>query len=309
MADPVAEQLLAAVTQLRVWRRSDQRAPHKPLLVLLMLGRVRLDRPRLTTFLDIEDELRTLLIDFGPPRPPHPEYPFWHLQTDGIWELPGAADLDRAPGDTPSLTVTRQLEGGFSEPIWRLLQRDEGLVRDVADRLLAAHFPPSIHEDLLDRVGLHDLEQPLLRKAQRRDPRFRIEVLRAYEYRCAVCGYDGRLDNVPVGIDAAHVRWWAAGGPDEISNGLALCVLHHKAFDLGAIGLTEDLHVRVASAFNGSPAAHQFVTEFNGQPLRGPQPGLEPVHPEHRNWHAREVFREPGRAEPAIAADSPGHYG
>src|SRR5437588_7846441 len=40
--------------------------------------------------------------------------------------------------------------------------------------------------------------------------------------------------SVSVGLDAAHIRWHQAGGPDREGNGLALCVLHHKLFDLGA---------------------------------------------------------------------------
>ena len=59
-------------------------------------------------------------------------------------------------------------------------------------------------------------------------------MLKDYEYRCAVCGFDVRLGSVSIALDAAHIRWHQAGGPDEETNGLALCVLHHKTFDLGA---------------------------------------------------------------------------
>ncbi|MHB1445630.1 MAG: HNH endonuclease [Acidimicrobiales bacterium] len=68
-------------------------------------------------------------------------------------------------------------------------------------------------------------------KPRRRDPAFREQVLLAYEYRCAFCGFDGQLGREAVAIDAAHVRWWAAAGPDDVANGLALCSLHHKLFD------------------------------------------------------------------------------
>jgi predicted restriction endonuclease len=30
--------------------------------------------------------------------------------------------------------------------------------------------------------------------------------------------------------EAAHGRWWAAHGPDEVTNALALCSLHHELF-------------------------------------------------------------------------------
>jgi HNH endonuclease len=59
------------------------------------------------------------------------------------------------------------------------------------------------------------------------------DVLTAYEYRCAVCGFDVRLGSVSIALDAAHIRWHQAGGADLEKNGLALCVLHHKTFDLG----------------------------------------------------------------------------
>jgi hypothetical protein len=74
---------------------------------------------------------------------------------------------------------------------------------------------------------------------RRRDPSFRERVLKAYEYRCAVCGFDVRLKAVPVALDAAHIRSHQAGGPDVEGNGLALCVLHHKTFDLGAFTVSD----------------------------------------------------------------------
>jgi putative restriction endonuclease len=104
-------------------------------------------------------------------------------------------------------------------------------VTDIAARLLERHFPESIHPDILDAVGLTPGAAPAERK---RDPKFRQRVLVAYEWRCAVCGFDVRLGSVSIGLDAAHIRWHQAGGPDTEVNGLALCVLHHKTFDLGA---------------------------------------------------------------------------
>jgi uncharacterized protein len=68
---------------------------------------------------------------------------------------------------------------------------------------------------------------------RRRDPRFREEILRIYERRCAVCGYDGRLGTTDLAIEAAHIKWHAAGGPDAAENGLALCSFHHVALEPG----------------------------------------------------------------------------
>lgn len=100
-----------------------------------------------------------------------------------------------------------------------------------------------------------DLSSPapgfLRLRAKKRDPGFRQAVLLAYEYRCAVCGYDGQLMRETVGIEAAHLRRWAADGPDEVSNALALCSIHHKLLDRGVIGITDRYSVNVSQHFIG----------------------------------------------------------
>ncbi len=44
---------------------------------------------------------------------------------------------------------------------------------------------------------------------------------RAYAYRCAMCGFDGRLGRNPVAIEGAHVRWHSQDGPDDLANAIA----------------------------------------------------------------------------------------
>ena len=70
-----------------------------------------------------------------------------------------------------------------------------------------------------------------------RDPRFRKRVLEAYDERCAVCEYDIRFGDRLLGLEAAHIRWHSHDGRDVVPNGPALCGVHHKALDLGAMGL------------------------------------------------------------------------
>jgi putative restriction endonuclease len=64
-----------------------------------------------------------------------------------------------------------------------------------------------MHQDILAAVGL-DLGVPAAAsKIERRDFAFHAEVLRAYDYRCAVCSFSALLDNRGVGVEAAHVQW------------------------------------------------------------------------------------------------------
>ncbi len=106
---------------------------------------------------------------------------------------------------------------------------------------------------------------------------------------------------MPVGLEAAHVRWWAFDGPDEVENGLCLCSLHHKLFDMGVLGLVDDDTVMVSQRFvAGRPTGRQVIA-LAGQPLFGPQAGVQRVHLRHRAWHARQVFH--GVPRPRVPAE------
>lgn len=73
-----------------------------------------------------------------------------------------------------------------------------------------------------------------------RDAKFRPEVLRAYKFRCAVCQYALNL------VDAAHIiPVRCPGSTDDVSNGLALCRLHHAAYDNALLGVRSDYSVIV----------------------------------------------------------------
>jgi putative restriction endonuclease len=297
------EAILAAVDRLSVWKRGDERAPHKPLLLLLSLARIQRGEDRLVRFADIETDLKKLLRRFGPPRRSvHPEYPFWWLRTNGLWEIPGASELSPRKGNSnPPADELRQKQacGGLPEGLDARLRADPELLATVARRLLDQHFPSSIHEDILADVGLDiedaELAIDALRRRPRRDPLFQAAVLQAYEHRCAVCGYDGRLTDRPVGLEAAHVKWFSHAGPSAVENGLCLCSLHHKALDLGAIGLSEDRTLLVSQAFLGGARWKELFLVFAGEKVLGPQAGQPAVAIEFQRWHLKEVFRGPWR--------------
>ncbi|MFI9845214.1 phosphorothioated DNA-binding restriction endonuclease [Nonomuraea sp. NPDC051941] len=285
------------VAEIRRWTRGGERAPHKPLLLLYALGHFQRHGNRPITFSAAEAELKKLLKEYGPPRDTSPGYPFHHLTNDGLWLV----DTRHGPGSPgPELGRLRdsQAAGRLHPDLARALSEEPGLLGRIARHLLDANFAPSLHPDLCLLTGL-DLESgeelrtpPVLR----RDPGFRDRVLMAYEYCCAFCSYDGWLDGAAVGLDAAHVRWWAFDGPDDLTNGLCLCAIHHKLFDKGVLGLTIDRTIAVSARFVGrSQASHDLVLSLSGHPARSPQPGLDAVEPDHISWHSRQVFRTPAR--------------
>lgn len=251
-------------------------------------------------FVELEEPVRALLREFDPARRSyHPGFRSIISSTTGLWGIadqPGndARPLGTAVGRLRAADATSRLVPDFE----KALMADPVLFAAAVRALLEANFPPSVHDDVLARFGLEaEPGEVAIVPGRRRDPAFRSLVLVAYEYRWAMCGFDGLIGGDVIGLDAAHVRWWAIGGPDTVDNGLALCVLHHRLFDRGVLGLGIDGTVMVLQSFVGrAPASEAQMLSLVGMPLLGPQLAHPRVADEHRHWRTSEVFRGPPRS-------------
>ncbi|EPJ7334686.1 phosphorothioated DNA-binding restriction endonuclease [Citrobacter amalonaticus] len=285
------QMLQQAIADMTIWRKGEQRAPHKPLLLLYVLAGYQQGHGRLFDYAsEVRDNLRSLLERFGPQRAQYrPDMPFWRLQGDGFWQLQNAercSTFGSSRQPPAGELVEFNVAGGFDKQHYDHLIKSKKLINSLARQILEAHFTESIQEELADELGF---ELQLLRR--QRDPLFRQQVLRAYNYECAICGYNMRHDNTSVALEAAHIKWKQYGGPCEIPNGLALCAIHHKAFDKGSIGLDESMRVQVSEAVNGSGIVGRLFWDFQGKIISLPQVKAYCPQDEFVDWHRREVFR------------------
>lgn len=286
-----SRQILEKIHQLNVWKRGEERAPHKPLLILLALGRIMRGEERLAPFPDIEQKLTRLLEEFGPPRQSyHPEYPFWRLQRDGLWEVQGAENLPRRSADKEPLASElrrREIPGGFPEAIDRAFRDDASLVAEAALAVLQNHFPESLHGEILAAAGLSHV---LLPQPSEGRTLFRQSVLDAYGHACALCGYDVRLGRADLGLGAAHIQWRPAGGPDHVTNGLALCAIHQRAFDRGAISLDAGRRILVSDRLAGRIGLDEWFRPLAGREARMPRDSALAPSVRYLHWHHKNVF-------------------
>ncbi len=176
---PSSTTLQHAIENITIWRKGEQRAPHKPLLLLYVLSQYQRGHARMFDYAsEIRDELHSLLERFGPQRRQYrPDMPFWRLKGDGFWELHNSEQCSsqgsrQPPGKELELC---HVAGGFDEPHFALLNRNKKLINTLAHQILEAHFPESIQEELAEEMGFD-----LLQIRKERDPHFRQQVLRAY---------------------------------------------------------------------------------------------------------------------------------
>jgi putative restriction endonuclease len=282
-------ELAARFSELRQAVIGDRRAPHKPLLVLLMLGRYQQGNYTPLKFADAQTKLAALLTEFGPPaRSTNVIDPFWRLQNDGVWRVESSSGARIAETIGPpnvGVLVDENARGNFVPEIAATLESESVYVARLGQDLLATHFPTSLHEDICAAVGLE--LGAISGRAE------------SQEYRCAVTGWDLRVGHIEVGLEAAHIKWHSAGGPSVESNGIALNSLHHKLFDLGAFTLSlgdGPPRILVSREVNGGDYARQLLIDLHCKPIRPPQDPAWLPDADFVKWHHEEVFKGPARA-------------
>lgn len=291
------ESVVERLTSLRQHQQAGRRSPHKPLLVLLALGRLVNTGSSRLEWSQADTELGSLLAEFGTTRMTSAAYPYTRLRADGVWNL--TRDVDN---DSKSQLASAPIAGQFPDDIEQQLRADPRTIDDVARRLVEAQFPSTVAPDVLAAVGLDPeviLNTSLATTStttRRRDATWRRAVIENWDRSCAFCGFDGSLGGAPVGLEAAHVRWFTHEGPDDLDNGLALCALHHKLLDRGAIGLADPETVVVSTQFTARSDVGRALYEIHGRRLR-PRPGTPLPAETHVDWHTAEVFK--GHALPA----------
>lgn len=113
-------------------------------------------------------------------------------------------------------------------------------------------------------VSGRDVRAYATREARHRlhQQRFKLDVMRAYRHRCAICTLREREL-----IQAAHiVPDVESEGIASVVNGLALCAIHHLAFDRNLLGIDPDGIVHIAG---------RLLREIDGPMLRA---GLQGFH-------------------------------
>jgi putative restriction endonuclease len=107
-----------------------------------------------------------------------------------------------------------------------------------------------------------------LTKLRLHQPVFRARVLAAYQRTCAVC----RLKHVDL-LDAAHILSDSEGGQPVVTNGLALCKIHHAAYDRNILGIRPEYTVEIRNDVlqeTDGPMLKHGLQDLHGAPLTLP---------------------------------------
>ena len=187
-------------------------------------------------------------------------------------------------GDNPDLAVNRGLREAWiqGKPLVYLRGVGKGTfvaqtVWIVDEEPASQQFVVALEHDLANQWTSvnQPIDLPLRRQyaeyiAKRRlfQREFRGRVLLAYEKQCALC----RLRHTEL-LDAAHLRADSAGGEPVVPNGVAMCAIHHRAFDSNFLGITPTYKIVVRRDImeeSDGPTLKFTLQGINGQQLALP---------------------------------------
>ncbi len=198
-------------------------------------------------------------------------------------------------GSDPNLFTNRSLRicMEYGLPIVYFLGVREGVYKPVYPMYVIGDDPQSLQFTLwFNRAQLSSANSNLSPQEKRyvsqetrrrlHQPIFREQVLNAYGERCAVCSL--RHSQL---LDAAHIISDAKPmGDPVVQNGMALCKIHHAAYDRNLMGIRPDYEIRINS---------DLLQEIDGPMLKY---GLQAMHGILlRLPSQRQLYPDPDRLE------------
>lgn len=293
------ESWLAKLADLNVYRAKHGEAPHKPLLLLVLMelaerGELLTNIVRLTPELSFRFNVLWPIVAYRRTQQPDIRMPFHRLSRDGIW-LPFTAD--GTPSPDQKLTSYVVMNDEFLE-----LTRNAEFRRQARRVLIARWFTPAERNALYatfqipfpsdDEIARDaEFELPEDAVVTGREARFRFDVVPAYSYTCALTGY--RISTIAKGsiVDAAHIHDFSDSRNNDPKNGMALCKNAHWLFDAGLWSVRDDYRIIVAKdAFSEDSPDQKPLAEYHGSRLRLPNDQVLWPDPKHLAWHRKHKF-------------------
>lgn len=308
---------IKALQRLRVDRASKTPAPHKAILLLVLIDQIeqgilnpesiRLSPQLAFQFLAYWEIIAQRGRSIG-----RVELPFFYLKSDGILRHIAKAGLEEA------LPAVRPTSVGALGAVIDYAKMPSSLFEFLGDAqnrkaarcalIQGDWFLPSEKFALNEMFGFSQdkgrdetqVGTSLVKddeitgaKQKGREARFRLTIVSLYRYACALCGMKTITPSGLTLVEAAHIHQFAKSKNNDPDNGMALCRNHHWAFDAGLWSIDVSSRVIIAHSFIEEISPYpNTLSDFAGKSLDFSwiAQNLRP-NPRHLEWHRDNKFR------------------
>jgi putative restriction endonuclease len=293
---------LHKLATLRIDRARGNPAPHKPLLLLVIMemaekGEIASHDVTLSPDLAFRFSVFWSVVAQRRKQSPEVRLPFHHLGSSGMWQ---PLTADGKPSPDKKLTAMIRLEPSFYDCL------ADQRFRERARRVLIETEPYFLPEE---KTALYTMLQINPKTLQVRDneelyktsvqtgreARFRIVVVLAYRHTCGLTGYRITTLEMDSIVDAAHIQEFRDSRNNDPRNGIALSKNAHWQFDRGLWSLNDDYRILVnREKFIEDGVPGQRLTDFEGRRIFLPSDPKYWPEPNYLEWH-REKHGFPSR--------------
>lgn len=124
-----------------------------------------------------------------------------------------------------------------------------------------------------------------------RDEPFKRNVRKSYHFSCAVCEKNRFDSSGNPEVESAHIYPKELNGSDNLKNGIALCKLHHWAFEKGLFSIRDNFTIVVEERIK-KDENYKEIFCFENKKIKIPKENRYVPHPiflkEHRKLHGFE---------------------
>jgi putative restriction endonuclease len=288
---------LRKIASLRIDRARGDPAPHKPLLLLVILemadkGEITGHEIPLSADLAFRFSVYWSIVAQRRKQPPEVRLPFHHLASSGMW-MP--LTVDGKPSPNRMLTAAIRLDRSFFTCLM------DQAFRDQARRLLIRtepYFKPEERVALCSMLNIpptvpeirEDPKEYRTRLQSGRNGRFRIEVVvLAYRHTCALTGYRMTTLGMESIVDAAHIHEFRDSRNNDPRNGIALSKNAHWQFDRGLWSLDDNYRVILnKTRFIEEGIPGQRLVDFEGERVFLPSDPKYWPEQTYISWHRKQ---------------------
>lgn len=287
--------LLQKLSHLNI-DRAKGAAPHKPLLLLCLLE-IAAEGGLTEEIMPVTGELAFRFAGYWSvvvhrrPNRPEIKLPLFHMKSDGFW-LP--LDREQNVMKYRDLPACIQFDTDFLAALNNPAFREQA--RAI---LICTYFEPYEQAALWALTGctpppadsLVALAKDKEAVERGREGRFRIGVVTAYNYTCALTGY--RLVTLNTGsiVDACHIHQFAHSRNNDPTNGIALCKNAHWLFDNGLWTLRDDYTILTADRHFAEAGESVFLLgRMRNKRIILPAHAAHWPAQQHLEWHRKHKF-------------------
>jgi putative restriction endonuclease len=287
---------LHKLATLRIDRARGNPAPHKPLLLLVIMemaekGEIASCEVTLSPDLAFRFSVFWSVVAQRRKQSPEVRLPFHHLGSSGMWQ---PLMTDGKPSPDKKLTTMIRLDPTFYNCL------ADQRFRERARRVLIQTDPYFLPDERIalysmlnikaTNFEMHDNEELYKVSVQTgREARFRIEVVAlAYKHTCGLTGYRMTTLEMESIVDAAHIQEFRDSRNNDPRNGIALSKNAHWQFDRGLWSLNDDYRILVnREKFIEDGVPGQRLADFEGRRVFLPSdPKYWPEHT-YLDWHRK----------------------